>query len=244
MANVDLSYDALTLKDVLKHHVDIAMDITSKIKVLQHFENYLRNGCYPFFVEAKNNFFIQLNAVIQLVIESDMPSVMDVSYSTVEKIKRLLMLIVANVPFEPNVSKLAQILGSSRDNCLRMLYALDKANIISLLTKETKSYKHLAAPEKVYLNNPNIMYALSDRVDVGNMRETFFFNQLQQVSTNIVMPKQGDFFVDDMYLFEVGGPSKTFDQIKNIPSSYLVLDDIETGFGNRIPLWLFGFLYW
>ncbi len=157
MANVDLSYGALTLKDVLKHHVDIAMDITSKIKVLQHFENYLRNGCYPFFVEAKNNFFIQLNAVIQLVIESDMPSVMDVSYSTVEKIKRLLMLIVANVPFEPNVSKLAQILGSSRDNCLRMLYALDKANIISLLTKETKSYKHLVAPEKVYLNNPNII---------------------------------------------------------------------------------------
>ena len=237
-----LKYNALTLEQLLKDHVNIAMDITSRIKVFPHFEKYLHNGCYPFFVEAKKNYLLQLNSVIQLVIESDMPSVMDVTYSTVEKIKRLLMLIVSNVPFVPNITKLAQILESSRDNCLKMLYALDKANIISLLTKQTKSYKHLASPEKVYLNNPNLMYALSGDVDLGNIRETFFFNQLQHF-TNVVMPNKGDFFVDAKYLFEVGGMSKTFDQIKNIPNSFLVQDDMEVGVGNRIPLWLFGFLY-
>ncbi|MBQ3617928.1 MAG: ATP-binding protein [Bacteroidales bacterium] len=237
-----LKYNALTLEQILNDHVNIAMDITSQIKVFPLFEKYLHNGCYPFFVEAKNNYLLQLNSVIQLVIESDMPSVMDVTYSTVEKIKRLLMLIVSNVPFVPNITKLAQILESSRDNCLKMLYALDKANIISLLTKQTKSYKHLASPEKVYLNNPNLMYALSGNVDLGNIRETFFFNQLQHF-TDVVMPNQGDFFVDGKYLFEVGGMSKTFDQIKNIPNSFLVQDDMEVGFGNRIPLWLFGFLY-
>ena len=237
-----LKTDALTLTQLLASHIDTAMEISSKIKVLQHFDDYCRFGCYPFFVEAKKNFYLQLNSVIQLVIETDMPSVMDVSYSTLEKIKKLLMIIVSNVPFAPNITKLAQILGSSRDNCLRMLYALDKANIISLLTKETKSYKHLAAPNKIYLNNTNLMYALSGGVDIGNMRETFFFNQLSQIS-DVVMPQQGDFLVDGRYLFEVGGQSKTYDQIKNIPDSYLAIDNVETGLGNRIPLWMFGLLY-
>ena len=237
-----LKFNSVTLEDILKNHLDISMEIVGKIKIFQHFEKYLQNGCYPFFVEAKKSFYMQLNSIIQLVMESDVPAVTDISYSTVEKMKRLLMIIVSNVPFVPNISQLAQKLEASRDNCLRMLYSLDRANIISVLTKETKSYKHLSAPEKVYLNNTNLMYALSGTVDTGNLRETFFFNQLQQI-TDVVMPKRGDFFADGKYLFEVGGKSKTFDQIKNIPQSFLVVDGMETGFQNRIPLWLFGFLY-
>ena len=123
-----------------------------------------------------------------------------------------------------------------------MLYTLDKAQIISLLTKEEKSYKRISSPEKIYLGNTNLMAALGVQVNVGNKRETFFNNQLQAVAT-VTLPPKGDFLVDGRYLFEVGGASKTFEQIKDTPDSYLAVDDIETGVGNRIPLWMFGLLY-
>lgn len=237
-----LKIEAVSLENLLKNHVDIAMEITPQIKILKYFGDYLKTGCYPFSGEVKSGYDLRLNSVIQLVIESDMPASMEISYSTVEKTKKLLMLVVGNVPFEANISKLAETLGSTRDSCLKMLYTLDKANIISLLTKDMKNYKHTTAPSKVYLNNTNLMYALSGKVDTGNMRETFFFNQLQQ-QFDVRYPKQGDFLVDGKYLFEVGGQSKTFDQIKNIPQSYLAIDNIEVGLGNRIPLWMFGILY-
>lgn len=237
-----IKLDPLTLDNLLDNHIDIALDIMPKVKVLKCFDDYLRQGCYPFAGEIKGGYYMRLNSVIQLVIESDMPASVDISYSTVEKIKTLLMLIVGNVPFEVNVSKLAESLGSTRDSCLKMLYTLDKGSIISLLTKDLKNYRHLTAPAKVYLYNTNLMYALSNKIDVGTLRETFFFSQLQLLF-DVRYPKKGDFIVDGKYLFEVGGPNKTFDQIKNIPQSYLAIDGIESGIGNRIPLWMFGLLY-
>ena len=240
--NKILTADALTLADILKNHVDFASEVASKIKVLKYFGDYLKKGCYPFAGEVRGGYESRLNSVIQLVIENDMPASTEISYQTVEKTKTLLMLIVGNVPFEANISKLAEALGSTRDSCLKMLYTLDKGNIIALLTKDMKNYKHMTAPSKVYLYNTNLMYALSGKIDIGNLRETFFFNQVQLLF-DVRYPKQGDFLVDNKYLFEVGGQSKTFDQIKNIPQSYLAVDGIESGFGNRIPLWMFGFLY-
>ena len=170
----------VSIEELLKNHIDIAMEIMPKIKVLKCFGDYLKQGCYPFTGEIKGGFYMRLNSVIQLVIESDMPASVDVSYSTVEKTKTLLMLTVSNVPFEVNISRLAESLGSNRDSCLKMLYTLDKGNIISLLTKDTKNYRHLTAPSKVYLYNTNLMYALSNKIDIGTLRETFFFNQMQQ----------------------------------------------------------------
>jgi len=232
----------VSIEELLKNHIDIAMEIMPKIKVLKCFGDYLKQGCYPFTGEIKGGFYMRLNSVIQLVIESDMPASVDVSYSTVEKTKTLLMLTVSNVPFEVNISRLAESLGSNRDSCLKMLYTLDKGNIISLLTKDTKNYRHLTAPSKVYLYNTNLMYALSNKIDIGTLRETFFFNQMQLLF-DVRYPKTGDFLVDNKYLFEVGGQNKTYDQIKNIPQSYLAIDGIESGMGNRIPLWMFGLLY-
>ena len=232
----------VSIEELLKNHIDIAMEIMPKIKVLKCFGGYLKQGCYPFTGEIKGGFYMRLNSVIQLVIESDMPASVDVSYSTVEKTKTLLMLTVSNVPFEVNISRLAESLGSNRDSCLKMLYTLDKGNIISLLTKDTKNYRHLTAPSKVYLYNTNLMYALSNKIDIGTLRETFFFNQIQLLF-DVRYPKTGDFLVDNKYLFEVGGQNKTYDQIKNIPQSYLAIDGIESGMGNRIPLWMFGLLY-
>lgn len=210
--------------------------------MLKHFDQYLRTGYYPYYKEAGEDYLMRVGEVARLVIESDIPAVEDITYTTAQKIKKLLMVIAENVPLEPKIIKLSTQLESTRDQTLKMLYLLDRAGLLWLLTDKAKDYKHLTGPKKVYLNNTNLMHALSGKTSEGTMRETFFANQVGAVTT-LTMPKQGDFMADDKYLFEVGGSRKTFAQIADLPNSYLAIDDIEIGNGNRIPLWMFGCLY-
>ena len=237
-----LHVDAISLEDLLKNHITISIDITGKTKILVAFEAYLRSGVYPFYKEAGLDFLVRLKEVVDTVIESDLPAVEKVTYDTIEKCKKLLMIIAENVPLQPNVTRLSTSLGTTRDSLLKLLYNLDKAEILELLTVELKSYKKLVNPEKIYLGNTNLMYALSPKIDVGTLRETFFIDQLSAIGT-VQMPLKGDFLVNGKYLFEVGGESKEFDQIAGIPDSYLAIAGIETGYGARIPLWMFGLLY-
>ena len=125
---------------------------------------------------------------------------------------------------------------------MKMLYTLDRAGLLLLFTREVKNYKHLVAPEKIFLGNTNLMYALGNRVNEGTLRETFFLNQLS-LGHEVCAPVQGDFMVDGKYLFEIGGKNKTFEQIKDVQDSYLAVDGIDVGSRNRIPLWMFGMLY-
>lgn len=237
-----LKMNAVTLEELLSNHVPIAMDIVSKTKVLVAFDTYLHTGVYPFYRDAGKDFLVRLKEVVDTVIESDLPAVEKITYNTVDKCKKLLMIIAENVPLQPNVDKLATSLGTTRDTLLKLLYKLDKAEILELLTVELKSYKKLVKPEKIYLGNTNLMYALSPKIEIGTLRETFFIDQCASVGT-VQMPPKGDFLVNGKYLFEVGGEGKTFDQIADIPNSYLAVDGIETGYGARIPLWMFGLLY-
>lgn len=237
-----LKMNAVTLEELLTNHVPIAMDIVSKTKVLVAFDTYLHTGVYPFYRDAGKDFLVRLKEVVDTVIESDLPAVEKITYGTVDKCKKLLMIIAENVPLQPNVDKLATSLGTTRDTLLKLLYKLDKAEILELLTVELKSYKKLVNPEKIYLGNTNLMYALSPKIEIGTLRETFFIDQCASVGT-VQMPPKGDFLVNGKYLFEVGGEGKTFDQIADIPNSYLAVDGIETGYGARIPLWMFGLLY-
>ena len=237
-----LHVDAISLEDLLKNHITIAIDITAKTKILVAFEAYLRSGVYPFYKEAGSDFLVRLKEVIDTVIESDLPAVDKITYDTIEKCKKLLMIIAENVPLQPNVNRLSSSLGTTRDSLLKLLYNLDKAEILKLLTVELKSYKKLVNPEKIYLGNTNLMYALSPKIDVGTLRETFFIDQLSSIGS-IQMPLKGDFLVNGKYLFEVGGESKEFYQIAGIPDSYLAIAGIETGYSARIPLWMFGLLY-
>lgn len=237
-----LKMDAVTLEKLLTDHVSIAMDIVSKTKVLVNFDTYLHTGVYPFYRDAGQDFLVRLKEVVDTVIESDLPAVEKVTYNTIEKCKKLLMIIAENVPLQPNVDRLATSLGTTRDTLLKLLYRLDKAEILELLTVELKSYKKLVNPEKIYLGNTNLMYALSPKIEVGTLRETFFIDQCASIGT-VQMPSKGDFLVNEKYLFEVGGEYKTFEQIAGIPNSYLAIDGIETGYGARIPLWMFGLLY-
>ena len=233
---------AMDLKQLLENHQDVAMSICKDIPVAKYFAEYLRNGYYPFQKEAGSDYLSRLNEVALLVIENDMPAVEKVSYATIQKTKQLLMIVAGNVPLTPNISKLSAQLETTRDSCLKMLYTLDRAGLLLLLTRDIKDYKHLVSPEKIFLGNTNLMYALGSSINEGTLRETFFLNQLS-LNHDVNAPAQGDFLVDRKCLFEVGGRNKTFAQIKDMQDSYLAVDGVEVGSRNRIPLWMFGLLY-
>ena len=237
-----LSLAPISVEELLQNHVRHAMQIVKEIKVAPLFESYLQHGFYPFYRESKEDFPIRLRETVSVVIENDLPAVENISFETIQKVKRLLMIICERVPFEPNMSELWKQLATNNELGLRMLYALDKAHILDLLTSKTKNYKYLYKPDKIFLGNTNLMHALCTRVDKGNERESFFLSQLK-VTNQVKCPKQGDFFVNDRYLFEVGGKGKSFEQIADIEDSYLAVDDTEIGHGNRIPLWMFGLIY-
>ncbi|MCC8113918.1 MAG: hypothetical protein LIP03_07965 [Bacteroidales bacterium] len=230
------------MDEILEKHVAIAMDITAKIKPLPLFAEYQHHGYYPFYKDSSIDFLLHLLRVVQNVIEIDLPAVCDISYVTVEKTKQLLMYIAQNPPFEPKLSTLFKAIEMSRDNGLKLINLLEKADLLMLFSTKKLNYKQLVIPEKILLQNANIMRALSEKNSSGSAREAFFLNQLRQAH-QMRMPPSGDFFVDEKYTFEVGGPNKTFDQIANLPDSFLAIDDIEIGYGHRIPLWMFGLLY-
>lgn len=237
-----LSTEAISLEHLIEHHTSIAMDLASKIKPLPLFEQYLREGYYPFVLEAKQDYLMRLGQVMKLIINQDIPRVEDLSFATLEKAQKLLMLLATQVPLEPNISTLCREIGATRDIVIKLLHLMERAGLLMLVSKESKSYKTLSRPDKIFLNNTNQMFALTNQVNIGTLREAFFLNQLRQ-SHLVEMPTHGDFKVDQTYTFEIGGRSKTFQQIKDIPNSFLALDEMEYCIGNSIPLYLFGFLY-
>ena len=186
--------------------------------------------------------FICIDFDVWKHLEVDYPNIDDITISTIRKTKKLLMLLAERVPQLPKMNELYKELETDRNQGLKMLYALQRGGLLLLLSDNAKSPDNLSRPDKIYINNPTMMYALSPQIDTGTLRETFFMNQLSQ-GHEVRYPKTGDFLVDRKYLFEVGGKGKTFDQIKDIPDSYLAVDNLEIGYKNRIPLWMFGLLY-
>ncbi|MCI7016719.1 MAG: AAA family ATPase [Prevotella sp.] len=237
-----VKYEKYTLEDLLAHHIEIAIDINSKINVLAYFNKYLREGYYPFYKSVRHGLANRLLATVNQVIENDYPQIDEVTVSTIRKTKKMLMVLAGCVPQLPNMSQLYHELETDRNHGLKMLWALERGGLLLLLGGKTKSINQLSRPDKIYINNPTLMFALTPHADIGNVRETFFMNQLSQ-SHELCYPKTGDFMVDGKYLFEIGGKGKGFTQIKDIPDSYLAVDDTEIGRGARIPLWLFGMLY-
>jgi len=241
--NDNRNFPAVTLQAILGSHQTIAMDIWKEIKPIKWLNLYLEHGYYPFFLEGTDNYFRKLNEVILAVLETDLPFTAGISVSNIHKIKQLLYIISASVPFTPNIDKLSERIGISRNTLKDYLRYMCEANLISLLYSDRKDIGLLTKPDKIYIQNPNLMFALAvTSPDQGNLRETFFLSHLEPYHS-VHYPKQGDFLVNSRYTFEVGGRSKTRKQIAGIPDSFLVVDGIETGYSNEIPLWLFGFLY-
>ena len=237
-----IDFQVCTLEDLLNNHIDISMSICKQIKPLLLFDNYLKNGYYPFSLETKQDYLKQLLNVINTIIFQDIPLVDDISFSTLQKARKLLMILAKQVPLEPNISMLCREIETTREVVIKLLFLLQKANLIMLLNKEINSYKSISKPDKIYIDNTNLMYAITTNVNKGTLRETFFLNQLS-VKHQLLYPKKGDFLIDDKFTVEVGGNGKTFKQIKDLPNSLLAVDDIEHGLKNTIPLYLFGFLY-
>ncbi len=233
---------AVDLETLLKEHVSIARDITNKIKILPLFRKYLQSGYFPYYREDLQNYHLRLLNTVNAVLEIDLPSVEKLELTSIHKLKRLLAIIAGMTPFTPNMSNLSRQVDIQRSNLPKYLVLLERANLICLLRKET-SPSDLRKPSKIFLDNPNLAYALgSDNPNIGNLRETFFYNQLKVIA-QVTTASQGDFLINEKYLFEVGGKGKTFSQIAGIPDSFLAVDELETGFGAKIPLWMFGLLY-
>lgn len=233
----------LELPDILYLHETIAPSISSGLDVLPAFRKYMERGFYPFYRSMKaNDYFCRLEQTVATVIDSDIPAVeTKIDYETLIKAKRLVGIIAGTLPFIPNISTLAGNMGTNRAQILKLLDLLDRAGIIRQVFNAVNSPKSLAKPQKILLDNSTLMYALGTP-QIEAARESMFASFLG-VSHHVGFAKDGDFIIDGRYLFEIGGKGKGFAQIRNIPDSFVAADDIEFGFGNKIPLWLFGFLY-
>ena len=237
-----LDWQPIALQDLLSGHLDIAREITKEIKVLPLFERYFRAGYYPFYLDGSAKYEERIRQVVNQTLDSDWPSVEDITAETIRKARKMLRILAALPPQTPKMNRLYAELDTERQHGLKILYALERAGLLNLLASDLDALDNLSSPEKIYCENTNLMYALTSDADMGTAREAFFLNQVTNGHA-ITYPKKGDFLVDDRWLFEVGGRGKGFSQIKDIPDSYVVNDDVEVGFGNKIPLWLFGFLY-
>lgn len=233
-----------SLENILNNHIAIASEISVSIKPLLHFKNYLRTGYYPFYSGKEDIYFRQLQDVINLIIDADLPYLSSISQSGKEQLKRLLGAISSTVPYTPNMNKLAELIDiTDHRTLIKYLQLLDEAQIIHLIRSNSKGNKQLQKPEKILINNTNLMYALGlYHTEIGTQRETFFYNQVSYVH-DVFYSKIGDFSINNNYLVEIGGKTKGFKQLESEPNSYVLSDEIEIGFGNKIPLWLFGFLY-
>ena len=230
------------IDEILSDHVKIATAIDRQLKVLPHFETYQKNGYYPFYRESHGKFRERLVETVNKVLEVDYPAIDEVSQETIRKTRRMLMVLAESCPQTPNMSRLYSELNTSRDQGLKMLKALERAGLLSLVDATSRKLDDLSKPEKIYVDNANLMRELVPRVDVGVERETFLDNQLRKNHV-VTYTGVGDFVVDGKWTFEVGGRKKGFSQIAGVPDSYVVNDDVSVGRGNKIPLWLFGFLY-
>ena len=238
-----LDMDCVQLDTLLSNHRSIAAEVADSVRILEHFSRYLKYGCYPFYKEGIGEFEIRLREVVNQILEIDYPMIDDVSVATTMKAKKMLVILDENAPQTPKMAHLYRELETDRNQGLKVLKALARAGLLQLLSSQKASLKDMSRPDKIYLDNTNLMCALAGEADVGCERETFFLNQLRSAGHDVTYPPEGDFKVDGQYLFEVGGAGKGFSQIKDIPDSFVAADGIETGLGNKIPLWLFGFLY-
>lgn len=239
-----ISLPVIKLEQILENHVDLAAEYSEHFRPIRLLKEYYNFGCYPYFIENRENYHQRLLNTINITLEVDLPAILgNINYSTIIKLKKLLYIIAHSVPFKPNITKLSHKIGVGRDTLLRYINHLAEARLIRLLHSNQKGIGYLTKPEKIYLANTNLIEALGEvESGKGTARETFFLNQLGTVA-NIHSHPETDFLVNDRFVFEVGGKSKTTHQIKGIDHAYVAADDLEIGYKNKIPLWLFGLLY-
>ncbi len=236
-------FEPLSLTDILNHHIAIACDIASQVRIIGEFEKYLRKGYYPFFLESSDITYSQrVERLVLSVIDIDIPAVAEIEYETQLKLKKLLVVLAEQVPFVPNMAKLGRDIEVTRNQLVKFFTLLNDGAILRTLTDTSTQPKRAAKPGKILFDNPSVMQALGIINKTGTVRESFVASMLSNVG-NLYAADEGDFSLDKEKLFEVGGKNKGFSQIADKPDSYILADNIESGMGNKIPIWLTGFLY-
>lgn len=238
-----LSLDSYTLEDTLKNHLKIAKSINkNSLDILKEFKAYLKTGYYPFYFDKKSSYYQNLLNTINLTIDLDLTSLGLIEQKYTYKLKKLLEVICESKPFEVNYSKIATMAEISRVKLYDYITFLKDGQMLLLIDENISGLKKVQKPAKIYLNNTNLLYAYCENSEIGTARETFFANQVAS-HYPLHISKQGDFVISKKYTIEIGGKDKSFEQIKALPDSYVVADNLTIGTGNKIPLWLFGFLY-
>lgn len=243
--NNSVKLSVLSLEEIIKSHVNIANDLNVK-NILKNFRLYLNHGYYPFYLEGVEDYLSKLNNVIEKVIYEDISVIYNLKVPTTTILKKILWLVATARILTPNIDSISKNLQVSREVIYNCLEYLDRAGLTHSLYPIGSGMKLVRKPGKIFLNNSNMLYVINGTLnfnsDLGAIRETFFTNQIAK-KYKINTYDSGDYIITDKYVVEVGGKNKSSKQIKDQDHAYLALDDIETGFGNKIPLYLFGFLY-
>ena len=232
------------METLLADSKTIAAEVNKLCRPLQYFHDYLKFGYYPFYLRNPIDYYPLIEQITNYVIDVELPQLRNVNPSNCRKIRALLNVLAQQVPFDVDISKMASMIELQRNTVIEYLNHLDDAKLIHLLYSDLVSVKKMQKPDKIYLENSNLLYALATTpVKIGTARECFAVNQLSYQHTVEYGKQQGDFKVDGKWVFEVGGESKTFDQIADLPNSYVLADDIESPRGNKLPLWMIGLMY-
>lgn len=237
-----ISFDAVRLEEIRAKHQELCRVITESFHPLPAFRKYLEVGYLPIIAEGEDTYLSKLNQVINTIVDVDLAYIAAYNSGTAVKVKKLLAVIAESVPFKPNIASLARKLDLSRDSVYQYLYQLRDARLLNTLSSEGKGGSTLQKPDKIFLENSNLSFALVEKPDIGNIRETFVLNQLLNAGINVCSASEGDFLADGLTI-EVGGKSKSGNQVKHLDNYLIAADNIETGGGKKAPVWLFGFLY-
>ena len=233
-----------TLEEVLTSPGNICSEVNKVCRPLPLFREYLQYGYYPFYLKNQIDYYTSIEQVVNFIVETELPQLCGIDVGNVRKIKALLGILASSVPFEVDISKLATTIGIHRNTVIEYLNSLEKAKLLHLLYADLLSVKKMQKPDKIYLDNPNLWYALASHpVKIGTARETFVVNQLSCDHEIEYGKKTGDFKVNGKYTLEVGGEGKTYNQIADVPDSYILADGIETPYRCKLPIWVVGFLY-
>ena len=238
-----INLPVIGLEELLFNSAEIKKKIPPTFRPLEHFNNYLNYGYYPFGIVDSSSIHQRINQLIRTIVEVDMAELKDFDIRNAKKLLQLVYVIAQQVPFKPNISSLAIKTNIHRNSLNNYLYYLEQAKILSLLFPAGNSTAVLQKPEKIFLNNTTLLAALAEqKPNIGTVRETFFLSQLQTLH-KVQLPKQGDFYVNNTYTFEVGGKGKGQKQLESLENAWVVKDDIEFPMLKTIPLWMFGLLY-
>lgn len=239
-----LDFPKAALDSILASPFELADSVISKCHPMEYFKDYLRHGYYPFYLEGPKSYYARIEQTVNYTIEVELPELRLVDISGVTKLKKLMNIISDQVPFVLDASKLSRAVGATRETVVMYLHYLGRAKMLNLLFSGSKDYAKLARPDKLYLENTNMLYALcSGGPEIGTVRETFAANHISVDHKVEYGKEKGDFKVDGKYTFEVGGPDKGFSQIAGVKDSYVLADDTESPSGRKIPLWMIGFIY-